>query len=324
MKNKNQNINQFLKLSQTVFLFALVLSFSGLSAQAQKPQSSPSPSKQTEKQSKSKSDSAKNSETTAPKKKNILEFTDTDKMFQILEGKWLYMTTDCQKAFTINVSADRKTIKLIYPKPEGEEKNEYIYNVSEVGSYYIRGQYEGEKRLTNDGKPQVWDFIFLSNDEFIWHRSDWKDLAATEPITRCKEIYLAPNAPIDKIIQAKAKQIQKFEEAIKPYIQKAKESYPQAKKRYLEGLPAKETLFITTRLRDKDGRFEQVFIAVKEIKDGVVKGLIWSDVQFISGHKHGDNYSFPESELIDWTISKADGSEEGNFVGNFLETYQPQ
>lgn len=315
MKNKIQNTNKFLTLS-LAFLFALVIGFSTLSVQAQQ--------SQTEKQSDSKSDSTKNSDTANAKTRSILHFKDTDKMFQILDGKWLYDNTDCQKAFTITVSADRKTIKFTYPKSEDKEEREYVYNVSKVGDYYIRGQYEGEKRLDDNGKPQVWDFIFLSNDEFIWHRADWKDLAATKPITRCKEINLASNAPADRPIDVKKDKAQQFEDAIKPYIQKAKDSYPQAKKRYLAGLPAKETFFITTKLHDKNGKFEQVFIAVREIKDGIVTGLIASDIQLVSGYKQGDRYSFPESELIDWTISKLDGTEEGNFVGKFLDTYQPQ
>ena len=30
-----------------------------------------------------------------------------------------------------------------------------------------------------------------------------------------------------------------------------------------------------------------------------------------------------ESDVLDWTISKPDGTEEGNFVGKFLDTYKP-
>lgn len=136
-------------------------------------------------------------------------------------------------------------------------------------------------------------------------------------------VNVAPNAPPDKPAQSTAEQAQKLEEAIKPYIQKARDTYPAAKERFLKGLPAKQSFFITTRLKDSQGRSEQVFIAVKEIKNGIVTGLIWSDVQLVSVYKHGDAYSFPESELIDWTISKPDGTEEGNFVGKFLDTYQP-
>jgi hypothetical protein len=136
------------------------------------------------------------------------------------------------------------------------------------------------------------------------------------------EIYIAPNAPKDKPVKTDANQAELFEAAIKPYIEKAKNTYPQAKARFLKGLPPKHTFFITTRLRDSLERFEQVFIAVREIKDGQISGVIASEVRLVTGYHEGDAYSFPESELIDWTISKPDGTEEGNFVGNFLDTYQ--
>jgi hypothetical protein len=34
------------------------------------------------------------------------------------------------------------------------------------------------------------------------------------------------------------------------------------------------------------------------------------------------SYAFAETEVMDWLISHPDGSEEGNFVGKFLDTYQ--
>jgi len=124
----------------------------------------------------------------AKKGRPILSFKKSEHMFQILNnGKWLYMQTDCVKAFTIKVSSDYKTIKLIYPQTEEKPEREYIYNVLEVGKYFIRTQIESEKRMTNDGKPVVWDFMFLSADEFLWHRTDWEGLNSTPPITRCKE-----------------------------------------------------------------------------------------------------------------------------------------
>jgi hypothetical protein len=135
---------------------------------------------------------------------------------------------------------------------------------------------------------------------------------------------LAPNAPVDKGHNLKSDQQKAFEDAIKPYVEQALKTYPEAKDRFLAGLPAKHFFFVTTRLHDSDGHWEQVFIAVKEIKDGMVTGLIASDIDVVSGYKAGDKYSFPESELIDWTISKPDGTEEGNFVGKFLDNYKPE
>jgi hypothetical protein len=139
-----------------------------------------------------------------------------------------------------------------------------------------------------------------------------------------QEIDVAPNAPQDKPVDVRGSERQEFEDAIRPYVEKARKTYPEAKERFLKGLPPKHTFFITTRLEDAAGRVEQVFVAVKEIKKGKIAGLIWSDLQLVSGYKKGDYYTFPESELIDWTISQPDGTEEGNFVGKFLDTYQRQ
>src|SRR5438093_1934288 len=72
-------------------------------------------------------------------------------------------------------------------------------------------------------------------------------------------VNVAPNAPQDKPVSTTADDVRRFEEAIKPYIEMAKKSYPQAKERFQKGLPPKHTFFITTRLRDTQGRFEQVF-----------------------------------------------------------------
>ena len=178
----------FTKILRVKIVLGAAICFLGITIQAQQTQSSPSPIEPAKKHSTSRSDSTSNSSAAAKKVRKILEFKDTDKMFQILDkGKWFYDETDCKKAFSLKVSADRKIIKFIYPKSEDKDEREYIFNVSEVGSYYIRGQYESEKRLDDNNKPQVWDFVFLSNDEFIWHRSDWEGLSATKPVTRCNE-----------------------------------------------------------------------------------------------------------------------------------------
>jgi uncharacterized protein YegJ (DUF2314 family) len=135
---------------------------------------------------------------------------------------------------------------------------------------------------------------------------------------------LAPNAPKDQPHTMKREDEKKFDEAIKPYVEQARKTYADAKERYLAGLPPKHVFSITTRLHDSEGRWEQVFIEVKEIKDGVIKGLIANKIDVVSGYKWGDEYSLPESEVLDWTVSKPDGTEDGNFVGKFLDTYRPE
>ncbi len=89
-------------------------------------------------------------------------------------------------------------------------------------------------------------------------------------------------APADKPVEAKSdKQVKSFEEAIAPYLKKAKETLPDAKKRYLKGLPKGEHFFVTTRLYAPDGKFEQVFVKVTSRKKEEIKGLLASDVALI-------------------------------------------
>ncbi|MFG6487548.1 hypothetical protein ACG04R_12770 [Roseateles sp. BYS78W] len=135
-----------------------------------------------------------------------------------------------------------------------------------------------------------------------------------------QEPALATNAPKDKPTAVASRE--KFERDIAPYVARAKSTYPQAKARFLQGLPKGQSFFVTTRLLGADGSFEQVFIAVQSIRDGQVMGRIWSDPHIVKAYKYRDAYSFPEDRLLDWLITKPDGSEEGNFVGNFLDTYK--
>lgn len=126
-------------------------------------------------------------------RRSILVFSSAESLFQTLNGKWLFGQTDCAKAFTIEAAADRRTIRLTYPETPENPARQYVYKVLAVDRRFVRAQIEGEKRLTSEGKPVVWDFIFLSTDEFVWRRTDWlvtssgnwSDIQATPPVTRC-------------------------------------------------------------------------------------------------------------------------------------------
>jgi uncharacterized protein YegJ (DUF2314 family) len=66
---------------------------------------------------------------------------------------------------------------------------------------------------------------------------------------------------------------------------------------------------------------EQVFVKVVEVRANTISGRIWNDIGIVKGFEKGQEHSFPESELIDWTIVSPDGTEEGNVVGKFLDTW---
>jgi hypothetical protein len=143
------------------------------------------------------------------------------------------------------------------------------------------------------------------------------------PARAAEAAELAPNAPKDKPVGvASNPEMEQYHALMAPYVEKARQTYPEAKKRYLDGLPPMRVFFVVTRLHDGEGREEQVFITVKAIEKERSIGTIASDIATVSGYKRGDPYEFPETELVDWLISRPDGSEEGNFVGKFLDEYQ--
>lgn len=139
-----------------------------------------------------------------------------------------------------------------------------------------------------------------------------------------QEPQVAPDAPQDQPTAVSRARLQKLDEAIKPYVAQAQESYPAAKKSFQAGLPEGQVFFVTARIKDASGKIEQVFIAVESYEGDTIHGRIRSDVIGVSGYRKGDAYSLPESEILDWLITHPDGSEEGNFVGKFLDTYQPE
>jgi uncharacterized protein YegJ (DUF2314 family) len=128
----------------------------------------------------------------------------------------------------------------------------------------------------------------------------------------------APDKPVMGAYEALAK-------AEAPYIAKGRATYPAAKKRYLAGLPHGYSFEVRKRLADPDRvRYEEVFIEVEAIKGGKVYGRIGSELGVVRSYRRWQRISFPESDVLDWTIVHPDGREEGNFVGKFIDTYKPR
>lgn len=135
---------------------------------------------------------------------------------------------------------------------------------------------------------------------------------------------MSQNAPVDRPVDAVRKcQWDLMQQTIAPLVARARASYPEVKRRFLAGLPPRQTLFVTAVLTDSLGRREQVFVAVDTIAGDRIEGRIWSDIELVRGYHLGQRYELADRDLLDWMISKPDGSEEGNLVGKFLDTYQP-
>ncbi|WP_170934836.1 DUF2314 domain-containing protein [Hymenobacter gelipurpurascens] len=137
---------------------------------------------------------------------------------------------------------------------------------------------------------------------------------------------VSANAPTDRPLSVLKteddKGLHQLDKVIAPAVKQARRTLPQAKQRFQSGLAAGQAFFLTTRIYDADGRFEQVFVRVREWQGSSIKGIIASDLAVVQQYQTGQLIEFPEKAVLDWTISQPDGSEEGNFVGKLMDTLQ--
>jgi hypothetical protein len=139
-----------------------------------------------------------------------------------------------------------------------------------------------------------------------------------------QEPHVSTQAPRDKpVAVASDEQKRRFDAAIAPYVAEARGTYSSAKRRYLAGLPPQQSFFVTVELQDAAGRREVTFLAVDSLARDSIFGRIWNEIHVVRGYRLRDKYAVREAELLDWLITKPDGSEEGNAVGKFLDTYRP-
>jgi hypothetical protein len=137
------------------------------------------------------------------------------------------------------------------------------------------------------------------------------------------------HAPVDKphLIRGGG-QYDALERAIAPYVARARATYPTAKKRFLAGLPPNHLFTVWLPLDENDKktgeyRREYVFVVVEKISGGRVYGRINNKLLALKTHRYGGRVAFPESKILNWCIVRPDGSEEGNYVGNFLDYWRP-
>ncbi|PHR31052.1 MAG: hypothetical protein COA38_08905 [Fluviicola sp.] len=135
------------------------------------------------------------------------------------------------------------------------------------------------------------------------------------------EAPLAENAPTDKPYSFNGTdQLEEYDALIAPYVEKAQKTLKKAKKKYLKGLKDGQAFFLTTRIYDNLGNYEQIFVRVSSWKKENVSGTIANQLNAVRGFSFGQTITFPESDILDWLITNPDGSEEGNFVGKYLDT----
>ena len=150
---------------------------------------------------------------------------------------------------------------------------------------------------------------------FCYH--DLKDeKQALKDLETAKSLGFRPpgSPPLDHVVGLTAS----TEEQFKPLIEKARQTLPEAKARFLKGLPANHSFSVTVRLVDSTGKREQVFIGVRKWEGDVIHGDLLNDVH-LKGFKSGQSLIIKESDVLDWTIVNEKGEEEGNLIGKYID-----
>jgi hypothetical protein len=105
-----------------------------------------------------------------------------------LIGRWDWSTRarPCgDSAELIAFSPDHRTMTISRPAHLADTGWTATYDVSIVTPSRVRGAIRGEKRLTENGVPVVWDLVLFKADEYRWHRADWKPWGYTPRMIRC-------------------------------------------------------------------------------------------------------------------------------------------
>jgi hypothetical protein len=142
--------------------------------------------------------------------------------------------------------------------------------------------------------------------------------------SRSSSVGLSPNAPTDRVVRAESPD--EFEQMLRtaePCVQQAMRTFPAAKTRFLGGLPKGYAFYVVTRLHDSHERVEQAFVAVEAIVSGTIRGRIANEITLVAGYHFNQQVEVRESAVVDWLISRPDGSEEGNYYGKSLDTGIP-
>ncbi len=110
---------------------------------------------------------------------------------------------------------------------------------------------------------------------------------------------------------------------IEPYIEKARATFPEVKKKYIAGDYVRENrqLEVQIELADKDGTKEMVFLVVTQCLGNRFQGIVVNEVQLLKEYKEGYAVSFSQDQVKNWVVMDSKGNEEGNYVGKAIEAF---
>ena len=129
-------------------------------------------------------------------------------------------------------------------------------------------------------------------------------------------------APVDRPVAGDSSGLECLDSAIAPLIAQSRQLLPDFLRRVSAGLPSGGRPTVTTRLVDAGGRTEQVFVTVDSVRGELFYGRVASPVIFVRGYRVWQPVQISTDRVLDWTISRPDGTEEGNRIGKYLDQLQ--
>lgn len=110
------------------------------------------------------------------------------------------------------------------------------------------------------------------------------------------------------------------ESALADPMREALRTLPQAKRRFLAGLPQGDQFLLSVRVVATDTSFRQASARVLGWHGSTVQALLLPSPADSAGPTEPTPVSFPETAVLDWTLLRASGREEGNYVGRYIDT----
>ena len=112
-------------------------------------------------------------------------------IFSQLTGDWdTEGASSCESFRTISFSDDQKVMISTYSDigyaSETDAREQFIYDVLEVGESELRLALEEESRFDSDGNSVVWILRLVDENTFCWGRDDWRPGGCTPPRIRCE------------------------------------------------------------------------------------------------------------------------------------------
>ena len=103
-------------------------------------------------------------------------------------------------------------------------------------------------------------------------------------------------------------------------VREALRTLPQAKKKFLAGLPDGDQFLLSVRVVASDTSFRQASARVLGWRGNTVQALLLPAAADSATPAEPTPVSFPETAVVDWTLLRASGREEGNYVGRYTDT----